>query len=281
MAVESLMSIGQFSGRSRISVRMLRHYDAHGVLVPADVDPVTAHRRYAPGQLADAAEIRRLRGVGIGVAAMAALLSVRGTPAYQQGLEAQRHTVLAELDQAQQRLDLLDRLIAEPEGMPMSITVTRTTIPERTLVTLRGVIPSYFEEGLLWARFIPMLQEQGLQPIGPGGCIEHDEEFKESDVDESVWLPVPAGTIAEAPLEIAVLPEQEVVLARVIGSYAQISEAHEQIAAFLDEHRLVAAQVGSDDLATKVFNRYLTDPSTTAEADLVTEVCLPLRSAAS
>lgn len=28
------MSIGRFSSLSRISVRMLRHYDAHGVLVP-------------------------------------------------------------------------------------------------------------------------------------------------------------------------------------------------------------------------------------------------------
>lgn len=31
----TLLSIGEFSSLARLSVRMLRHYDAHGVLVPA------------------------------------------------------------------------------------------------------------------------------------------------------------------------------------------------------------------------------------------------------
>lgn len=35
----NLMSIGRFSALTRLSVRMLRHYDSHGVLVPADIDP--------------------------------------------------------------------------------------------------------------------------------------------------------------------------------------------------------------------------------------------------
>ncbi|MGF6885365.1 DNA-binding transcriptional MerR regulator [Nocardia sp. GAS34] len=37
----NLMSIGRFSSLSRISVRMLRHYDAGGVLIPAIVDNST------------------------------------------------------------------------------------------------------------------------------------------------------------------------------------------------------------------------------------------------
>ena len=58
---EALMSIGEFSARTRLSVRMLRHYDAHGVLTPAAVDPRTGYRAYAPAQLADALHVRRLR----------------------------------------------------------------------------------------------------------------------------------------------------------------------------------------------------------------------------
>ncbi|MFE4461213.1 MerR family transcriptional regulator, partial [Nocardia tengchongensis] len=74
-----LMSIGGFSSLSRISVRMLRHYDAGGVLVPAWVDDATGYRRYAPEQLADAARIRELRDVGFGVSAIGALLAVFGS----------------------------------------------------------------------------------------------------------------------------------------------------------------------------------------------------------
>lgn len=66
-----LMTIGEFSGLSRLSIRMLRHYDAHGLLTPAEVG-FTGHRRYADSQLADAALIRRLRDVGFGVAGTSA-----------------------------------------------------------------------------------------------------------------------------------------------------------------------------------------------------------------
>ena len=38
-AGERLLSIGEFSRLSQISVRMLRHYDEHGVLHPTRVDP--------------------------------------------------------------------------------------------------------------------------------------------------------------------------------------------------------------------------------------------------
>ncbi|MBD4385538.1 MerR family DNA-binding transcriptional regulator, partial [Xanthomonas citri pv. citri] len=62
-----LMTIGEFSSLSRLSVRMLRHYDAHGVLVPEHVDAHSGYRRYAPAQLRDAADIRNLRDVGLGV----------------------------------------------------------------------------------------------------------------------------------------------------------------------------------------------------------------------
>ncbi len=47
----SMFSIGEFARHGRISVRMLRHYDAIGVLVPATVDPVSGYRFYQAGQL--------------------------------------------------------------------------------------------------------------------------------------------------------------------------------------------------------------------------------------
>ena len=48
-----MFSIGEFARHGRVSVRMLRHYDALGLLQPACVDPVTGYRFYRAGQLAD------------------------------------------------------------------------------------------------------------------------------------------------------------------------------------------------------------------------------------
>lgn len=272
---DDLMSIGEFSSRSRLSVRMLRHYDEHEVLIPAQVDRLTGYRRYAAAQLAEAAEVRRLRDVGFAVSAIATVLAARGTPAWTRALTLRRAELAVELGAATERLALLDTLLTT-EGPTMSITVTRTTVPAHCVVSLRGTVPTYSDEGLLWAQFVPELQLQGLQPQGPGGVIEHDTEYRERDVDESVWLPVAAGSTASAPLEILDLPARDCVVARVVGPYSLISEAHARIEEFLAEQGLVAAEHAGDDPATKGFNRYLTDPSTTAPQDNVTEVCVPL-----
>lgn len=271
----SLMTIGEFSRLSRLSIRMLRHYDAHHLLTPAEVDEFTGHRRYASSQLANAALIRRLRDVGFGVAGIAAMLAALGTSAYTEALELQRVALRTELEETRQRLGLIDHMITEQEST-MSITIARTTLPARTLVTLRGIVPTYADEGQLWEKFIPQLEAQGVEPIGPGGVIEHDEEYKESDVDESVWVEVAEGTTIEAPLEVHRMPAQDLVVATSVGPYSQISEAHERIGAYVDAEGLRPAASGRDDIATKSFNRYLNDPAATPPAELVTEVCVPL-----
>ena len=46
-----MFSIGEFARHGRVSVRMLRHYHAIGVLVPTMVDPLSGYRFYQAGQL--------------------------------------------------------------------------------------------------------------------------------------------------------------------------------------------------------------------------------------
>lgn len=272
-----LMSIGEFSSLTRISVRMLRHYDSHGVLIPAVVDEVSGYRRYLPEQTADAARIRRLRDVGFGVSAIGALLATAGTPAYTQALRLQRRVLEEELELGRMRLRALDRMLDEiPEDTIMT-RIELTEIPQETYVCLRGTVADYSAEGELWQRFMPALQKQGIVPTGPGGCIEHDGEFRESDVDESVFLPVAPGTTAREPLTVHEFPARRAVVATVTGPYAEsIPRAHEAIAELLAEHGLSAARV-DDDVATHHFNVYTNDPSVTSEADLETAVYLPVR----
>ncbi|WP_250505354.1 GyrI-like domain-containing protein [Bowdeniella massiliensis] len=132
------------------------------------------------------------------------------------------------------------------------------------------------EEQLHLIEFIPLLERQGIRPTGPGGAIEHDEDFKEAQVDESVWLPVAPGTTADDPLVVVDLAETEVVRAVSVGPYSQITDALSRIADFVAEHGLTLAQRGSDDVATKVFITYLNDPSSTKPEELVTEVNVPI-----
>lgn len=269
----NLMTIGEFSTLSRLSVRMLRHYDAQGVLVPADVDPFTGYRRYAPSQLRDASDVRNLRDAGFGVSAIAAMLAARGTPAFVAALELQRDAVASDVRAAHARLAHITRLITSGEPT-MTITIERRTVPAMTVVALRDTIPTYADEGLLWQRLMPAIGQQSITPIGPCGVIEHDDEFREHDVDEEVFLPVAPGTTAVAPLAVHEIPARECLVARVVGPYEQITEAHDMIAARMNTDGLSPRR--GDEIAARAFNVYLTTPDEVAPEELVTEVCLPL-----
>lgn len=270
---ENLLSIGQFSSLTRLSVRMLRHYDTHGVLVPADIDPWTGYRRYAPSQLADAADLRNLRDVGFGVSAMAVLLAARGTPAWSNALLLQRETLVGELTAARGRVSLITRLLDRGEDR-MSITLDRKVIPALTVVALRGTVPTYADEEQLWGRLLPLLHAGSIRPVGPCGVIEHDDEYTDSDVDLSVFFPVTPGTRAEAPLEILDLPERDCLVARVLGPYDRISAAHDLINTHLVAEDLQPRSNGT--VAGKAFNLYLTTPDQVSPDHLVTEVYQPL-----
>ena len=63
-----MLKIGEFSGLSRISIRMLRYYDENGLLCPAYIDETSGYRYYEECQLVEAARIAALRDIGFGVA---------------------------------------------------------------------------------------------------------------------------------------------------------------------------------------------------------------------
>lgn len=69
-----MFAIGEFARHGRVSVRMLRHYDAIGLLRPAHVDPVTGYRGYQAAQLAELNGIVALKDLGFTLEQVRAML---------------------------------------------------------------------------------------------------------------------------------------------------------------------------------------------------------------
>jgi DNA-binding transcriptional MerR regulator len=59
-----MFKIGEFSRLSRVSVRMLRHYDQLGLLKPSRTDNFTNYRYYSADQLPRLNRILALRDLG-------------------------------------------------------------------------------------------------------------------------------------------------------------------------------------------------------------------------
>ena len=72
-----MFTIGDFARHGRVSVRMLRHYDAVGLLRPARVDPASGRRRDCGRRRADACPSGRAARVSRWVSVIEAVEPVR------------------------------------------------------------------------------------------------------------------------------------------------------------------------------------------------------------
>ena len=70
-----MLKIGDFSKLSRVSIRMLRHYDEIGLLKPIEIDRFTGYRYYSEQQLTIANRITALKNMGFGLADISEILS--------------------------------------------------------------------------------------------------------------------------------------------------------------------------------------------------------------
>jgi DNA-binding transcriptional MerR regulator len=71
-----MLRIGEFSKLSRVSIRMLRHYDDIGLLKPAEIDRFTGYRDYSPEQLPVIGRITSLKDMGFSLADIVKVLEI-------------------------------------------------------------------------------------------------------------------------------------------------------------------------------------------------------------
>ena len=183
-----MLKIGEFSKLSRVSIRMLRRYNEVGLLLPAEIDPITGYRYYSEDQRPAAGRITALRDMGFGLAAIEQLLATWEEPvALEAILDAKQARLQEEAALAQRRLRALETLRQRlrKEDNAMDYTVNLKTLPQRQAACLRMTIPTYDQEGTLWQILMQETAHLNLQPDDPCYCSVtfHDGEFKERDVD--------------------------------------------------------------------------------------------------
>ena len=107
-----------------------------------------------------------------------------------------RERLVSEASAAAVRLHAADRLIARLEEHDMSTTVpvTRTTLPARTVASVRGMIPTYADERLLWERLAPGMKAAGAVPAPDALAVAvfHDDDYVDENPDVEVQITVAA-----------------------------------------------------------------------------------------
>jgi DNA-binding transcriptional MerR regulator len=130
--VSTLVSIGDFSRMTFLSVKALRHYHEVGLLPPAEIDPETGYRRYDAAQVPMAQVVRRLRELGMSLDDVRAVIEAPDVRARNAAISAHLRRMEGELEQTRATVKSLRLLLDETAPAPIAISY-RIDEPSRAL----------------------------------------------------------------------------------------------------------------------------------------------------
>ncbi|MGW7097958.1 MerR family transcriptional regulator [Streptomyces sp. NPDC054838] len=245
-----MFTIGDFAKYGRVSVRMLRHYDALGLLRPARVDPASGYRFYEAEQLSRLNRVIALKELGFSLEEVGAILNERPGVAGLRGMLRQRQAELEDaVAAAAARLAAVETRLRtiESEGtMPADEIVVKSLPPVR-LAELTGVAAGYAPQdigpviGPLYEELCGRVEAAGVVPTGPGLAYYEDApDAAPGSVLVHAGLPVAAAVRAEdlgGGVRIVELPGVERAATVVHrGSMDGVLPTAQALARWIDAH---------------------------------------------
>ena len=256
-----LLTIGEFSKMTYLSVKALRHYHDVGLLAPALVDPDTGYRRYASSQVGTAQAIRRFRDLDMPIEEVRQVLEAPD-------LAARNRSILVHLERMHQQLEQTQATVASLQGLlagdpPAGRRVEIRRIPATRVAVARATVA--FDDCPAWIEpaFVDLhaaLDAAGLDTAGPDGALYPDEFFEAGTAEVTAFVPV-AGD-ADGTLDAVDLPATTVAVLVHDGPLADLDQAYGTLGTLV-------AQRGIGGPGP-IREHYLTETST--------EVCWPVTS---
>ena len=240
-----MFNIGDFARHGRVSVRMLRHYDAIGLLLPAHVDRVTGYRSYTAQQLSRLNRIVALKDLGFTLEQVQSILDdkvnieqLRGMLRLRRAeLQSQITTDTARLTQVEARLHIIEK-----EGAMPTDDVQIKRIPAVRVAELTATAASFEPESItpviqpLYDELCGRLDRAGLAPCGPAIAYYEDSPDGEGVLVHASF-PVNADPSSDHDFAIVDLPQIEQA-ATILhhGSMDNVMPTIQALAQWIDAH---------------------------------------------
>lgn len=154
---------------------MLRHYDAKGLLKPAEVDDDSGYRRYSAAQLAKLNRIVALRDLGFGLQEIEQMLDEVGVDELRGMLVLRRSQIEGQVAEDRNRLAQIEaRLRAIETENTLADDVTVVALPEQWVATVSKPVAGFGPDNLaeplreLGAELDAVIRTANVQPTAPG-----------------------------------------------------------------------------------------------------------------
>ena len=241
-----MLSIGDFARLGRVSVRMLRHYDAIGLLCPAAVDPASGYRFYNADQLRRLNRVIALKDLGFTLQKVGSILDDKVDVAELRGmlrmrraqLEAQMLSDAARLAGVEARLRTIER-----EGHMNTEDVVLKEVPPVRVAEVTGIAASYASEDIspviqpLYDELISQLSAGGVTPAPGIAYYEPAAGGPEEAVVVHAGMVVASGQASGSGFAVVDLPA--IASAATIihhGSMDHVEQSMQVLARWLEDN---------------------------------------------
>lgn len=235
-----MFRIGEFSKLSRVSVRMLRHYDQLGLLKPSHTNSFTGYRYYSADQLPRLNRILALRDLGFSLERIGSMLDEDLPSEQLLGMLKLRQAEIEQQMQIEQmRLARLEARIRQMDekGSGQMVDVVLREIESQLVLSWREVVPDddriqyMFEEAETYiARFQARADQAPL-------TIYHDQEYREKDIDAEIVIPLKFAIAGTEEMRVLNLPEIKTAACVVhTGDYATIYQAYNALLEWIESN---------------------------------------------
>ena len=265
----TLLTIGEFSRATHLSVKALRHYDDIGLLQPADVDPSSGYRRYASAQIPSAHVIRRFRDLDMPLDEIRLVLQAPDVDARDRAIVTHLARMESALEQTQMTVASLRALL---DGGAPALAVEIRREPSVRALAVRERVEWNAAENWLGGAFaeVHSIADGSGVRAGADAALYSSEFFEAHDGELTAYVPIAGSVPPSGRARLVDIPGADLAITVHQGPFADIDRAYAALGAYVTER-----VIGADGPIREHF--LVTAEHTADPAEYRTEVAWPVR----
>ena len=263
-----LVSIGDFSRMTHLSIKALRFYHDQGLLEPARIDPGSGYRFYEPAQVPVAQVIRRFRDLDMPLDQVKAVLQAPDLETRTKEIISHLTAMEAKLAEMQMSVASLRSLL---EGPPARPTVEFRSLPAARALAVRATVTA--EQAWAWGagafeEVYGRIAQAGLSPAGPGGALFPAGFFEVERAELTAFVPVPEVPPVDGRIRALTIPAVEAAVMVHAGPLGDADQTYGLLGTVVAERA-----IGVDGPIREYYLVPFTGPD---PAQHRTEICWPV-----
>ena len=239
---QSLVSIGDFSRMTYLTVKALRYYHDVGLLEPASIDEASGYRSYDQSQVPIAQVIRRLRDLEMPLEDVRAVVEAPDLEARNKAITEHLKRMEDQLSQTRDTVRSLRSLLERPR---VAADVTFRAVPAQRAISIRETVRAAEAgewAGTAYVELREVLGQAGLTRAAVDGCLFGEDFFENHDGVLQPFIPVTDPIAALSALSGRVvaleIPATELAIAVHKGPADSIDETYAELGTYVTERAI-------------------------------------------